>query len=144
MTTRMFSPEEGSEYVLDPLHETADFTLYRGAERGNATPILAVVAEQPLPQTLARLEHEFSLAGELDAAWAVQPLALRQREGRTFLILKDPGGELLDRLIEQHRAEPVDLTRILSVAIGLASALGQVHRQGIIHKDVKPSLHAGR
>jgi len=139
MTTRVFSVEEGSEYVLERLHEAADFTLYRGAERRNATPILAVVAEQPSPQTLARLEHEFSLAGELDAAWAVQPLRLRQREGRAFLILKDPGGELLDRLIEQHKAEPVDLTRILPVAIGLASALGQVHRQGLIHKDVKPS-----
>lgn len=91
MTTRVFSVEEGSEYVLERLHEAADATLYRGAERSNATPILAVVAERPSPQTLARLEHEFSLAGELDAAWAVQPLTLRQREGRAFLILKDPG-----------------------------------------------------
>jgi serine/threonine protein kinase len=137
--TIVFSAEEGSEYVFEPLREAADFTLYRGSERRNAMPILALVAEQPSPQKLARLEHEFSLADELHAAWAAQPLTLTQREGRAFLILKDPGGEPLDRLIERHKTEPIDLARILPVAIGLAAALGQVHRQGIIHKDAKPA-----
>ena len=66
---------EDSEYILDPLREGADFTLYRGTERGNRMPILAVAvaAEQPSPQSLRRLEHEYSLATELDAAWAAQP-----------------------------------------------------------------------
>jgi len=27
----------------------------------------------------------------------------------------------------------------LRIAIGLASALGRVHRQGLIHKDIKPA-----
>ena len=33
---------------------------------------------------------------------------------------------------------PLDLTRVLYIAIGLAAALGQVHRHGLIHKDIKP------
>src|SRR6202041_648622 len=33
----------------------------------------------------------------------------------------------------------IDLARCLRIAIGLAAALGQVHRQGLIHKDVKPA-----
>ena len=37
---------ERSEYVLEPLREGADFTLYRGRERGNQMPILAVVARR--------------------------------------------------------------------------------------------------
>ena len=97
------------------------------------------LAEQPSPQSLRRLEHEYSLATELDAAWAAQPLALTRHQGRTVLILKDPGGEPLDRVIEQHKGQPIDLTRFLRIAIGLAAALGQAHRQGLIHKDVKPA-----
>jgi serine/threonine protein kinase len=31
------------------------------------------------------------------------------------------------------------LTRCLRIAIGLASAVGQVHRRGLIHKDLKPA-----
>ena len=139
MTKRVFLAGEGSEYELELLHKGADFTLYRGSERGSAMPILAVAAEQPSPQTLARLEYEFSLARELDATWAAQPLALTHRKGRTLLILKDPGGELLDRLIERHEREPLDLNHVLPIAIGLASSLGQVHRRGLIHKDVKPA-----
>ena len=127
--------------MLEPLREEADFTLYRGRELGNPTPILAlaVAAEQPSPQSLRRLEHEWSLAAELDAAWAAQPLALTRHQGRAVLILKDPGGEPLDRVIEQHKGHPLDLTRFLRIAIGLAAALSQAHRQGLIHKDVKPA-----
>jgi PAS domain S-box-containing protein len=130
-----------SEYVLEPLREGADFTLYRGRERGDPAPILAVAvaAEQPSPQSLRRLEHEYSLATELDAAWAAQPLALTRHQGRAVLILKDPGGEPLDRVIEQHKGHPIDLTRCLRIAIGFSEALSQVHRQGLIHQDVKPA-----
>ena len=131
---------EDSPYVLEPIRDGSDFTLYRGRERGNSTPVLAVAvaAEQPSPQALQRLEYEYSLATKLDAAWAAQPLRLTFHEGRTVLILRDPGGEPLDRLIAQHREQPIDLTRFLQIAVGLAAAIGQTHRQSLIHKDVKP------
>jgi len=132
---------EGSEYLLEPLREDADFTLYRGREFGNQMPVLAlaVAAEHPTPPSLRRLEHEWSLATELDTAWAAQPLALTRHEGRTILILKDPGGEPLDRVIERHLGHPLDLTRFLRIAIGLTAAIGQAHRQGFIHRDIKPA-----
>ena len=132
---------EPSGYVLEPLREGADFTLYRGRQHGNPSPVLAVAltAEQPSPQSLRRLEHEYSLAAELDPAWAAKPLALTRHEGRTILVLKDPGGEPLDLVLERDQGQPLDLTRVLRIAIGLATALGQVHRRGLIHKDIKPA-----
>jgi PAS domain S-box-containing protein len=132
---------EDSGYMLEALREEADFTLYRGRALGNPAPILAlaVATQHPSPDSLQRLEHEWSLAAELDAAWAAQPLALTRYQGRAALILKDPGGEPLDGLINQHKGRPIDLTRFLRIAIGLAAALGQAHRQGLIHKDLKPA-----
>jgi hypothetical protein len=67
-----------SRYVLVPLREGSDFTLYRGRQHSNPSPVLVVVppVEQPSPQTLRRLEHEYSLAAGLDPAWAAKPLAL--------------------------------------------------------------------
>jgi predicted ATPase/signal transduction histidine kinase/GAF domain-containing protein len=147
MTTSVFSTAENPAYLLDLLREGTDFTLYRGRERDNPMPILvvAVPQEQASHQSLKRLEHEYSLANELNAAWAAQPVALTHHRGHAVLILKDPGGEPLDRVIEQHELQ--DPSRLLLIAIGLASALGQVHRQGLIHKDVKPANalvdHAG-
>src|SRR3954462_1454125 len=132
---------EDSKYVLDLLREGADFTLYRGREHGNPIPILAVViaGDRPSPQNVRRLEHEWSLAAQLDGAWAAQPLELIRHHGRTALILRDPGGETLDRLIERHNEHAIDLSRFLRISIGFAAALTQVHRQGLIHKDVKPA-----
>ena len=141
MATRMPSITDPSGYVLEQLREGADFTLYRGRQRGNAAPVLAVVLaeEQGSPQSLRRLENEYSLAGELDPAWAAKPLALIRHEGRTVLILKDPGGEPLDLILERQQTQPLDLTHFLCIAIGLTKALGLVHRQGLIHKDIKPA-----
>jgi PAS domain S-box-containing protein len=141
MATMMPFSSDLSGYVLEPLREGADFTLYRGRQHGNASPVLvvAVTAEQPSPKTLRRLEHEYSLAGELDPAWAAKPLAFTRHEGRTILILTDPGGESLDRILERDQGQPLDLTRVLRIGIGLATTLGQVHGRGLIHKDIKPA-----
>ena len=117
-----------SGYVLEPLRKGADFTLYRGRQHGNPSPLLmvALAADRPSPQGLRRLEREYSLAAELDAAWAAVPLALTRYEGRTMLVLKDPGGEVLDKILERDPVgdqRPLDLTRVLGIAIGLATAL---------------------
>ena len=50
-------------------------------------------------------------------------------------MLEDPGGETLDRLL----TEPMEITRFLRLAVGLATALSGVHKRGLIHKDVKPA-----
>ena len=78
--------------------------------------VLAPVSERPAPGIIARLEHEYSLRDELDSDWAVRPLGLTRREGRPILILEDPGGEPLNRLLGQ----PMELSRFLRFAIGLA------------------------
>jgi hypothetical protein len=74
---------EASRYMLEPLREGPDFTLYRGRQSGNPSPMLAVAltAEQPSPHGLRRLEHEYSLAGELDPAWAAKPLTVTRHKG---------------------------------------------------------------
>ena len=125
---------ELSGYVLVPLRESADVTLYRGRKHDDPSPVLAIA-----PQSVRRLMHEYSFAAELDPAWAAKPLAITRHEGRTILLLKDPGGQPLDRILERDQGQPLDLTRFLSTAIGLARTLGQVHQQGLIHKDIKPA-----
>ena len=112
-----------SGYELEPLREAADLTLYRGRENGNPFPVLvaALSAEHPSPQNLRRLEHEYSLRTELDPAWAALPLEVIRHNGRTMLVLMDPGGEPLDRVLERNQGLSLGLPRRLRIAIGLAS-----------------------
>jgi PAS domain S-box-containing protein len=128
---------ELSKYVLETLREDEEFVLERGQGDRDLSAILVVapVSEHPAPGILERLEHEYSLRAELDSNWAARPLTLVRREGRPMLILEDPGGELLDRLL----GEPMELSRFLRFAVGLAAAVGNLHQQGLIHKDIKPA-----
>jgi PAS domain S-box-containing protein len=80
------------------------------------------------------LEHEYSLRSELDAAWAARPLALSKYKEQQALVLEDPGGQPLDRLMQG----PMEISQFLRLAIGLAVALGHLHKRELNHKDVKP------
>ena len=128
---------ELSRYALETLREDGEFVLSRGRREGDQSPVLIVAprSEHLAPGSLARLEHEYSLRSELDPAWAACPRALVRDAGRPILLLEDPGGEPLDRLLGQ----PFEVPRFLRYAIGLSAALGGVHERGLIHKDLKPA-----
>ena len=124
---------ELSGYVFSSLRE-GDIALYRGSGNG-LTPILLVAAEETSPGCVERLEHEYALKSELDADWAARPVALTHDNGRVTLVLEDPGGTPLDRLLSR----PLEVSHFLRIAIPLAGALRHVHERGLIHKDIKPA-----
>jgi predicted ATPase/signal transduction histidine kinase len=129
---------ELSGYLFETLRKDEEFALCRGRKSAVELPtilLVAPVSEHPVPAILERFEHEYALRAELDSDWAARPLTLARREGRSMLILEDPGGEPLDRLL----GEPMELSRFLRFAVGLAAALGKLHQQGLIHKDIKPA-----
>ena len=62
-------------------------------------------------------------------------MALSQDNDQRMLVLKNPSGEPLNRFIQG----PMEMTEFLCFAIGLATALCQLHKRELIHKDVKPT-----
>ena len=122
------------------LSEDGERVLCRGWRDdggGDRKAVLAVLSgsEHPTPGFIDRLAHEYALRDELDGRSAVRPLALVREHGRTVLLLEDPGGEPLDRLLGQ----PMETGRFLRFATGLSAALRQLHERALIHKDIKPA-----
>ena len=127
-----------SAYALERLHDDGEFILYRCRADGADPRSLLLrgqVSAHPSPDTIKKIEREHSLRRELDPAWAVAPLALSRYGGRRVLVLEDPGGEPLDHIIRG----PMGMAQVLRIALGLATALGELHQHQLIHKDVKPS-----
>jgi PAS domain S-box-containing protein len=100
-----------------------------------AVLVVVPVADHPPAAVIERLVHELSLKDELDGEWAVRPLELERYRGQTMLVLEDPGGEPLARLL----GSPWELERFLRLAVDIAAALRRVHQHGLIHKDIKPA-----
>jgi predicted ATPase/signal transduction histidine kinase len=130
---------ELSGYVYETLQTDEEFSLHRARRDGELTTVLVVapVLDYPSLESLARLEHIYSLRDELDPEWAVRPLGLTRRGGRTALVMADPSPAAagLDRLLGQ----PMEPLRFLHLAINLAAGLGKLHRRRLIHKDIKPA-----
>ena len=122
---------------LQPILDDGEFVLYRQRDPTDTRSLLVVIprSEHPRPQAVRMLEHEHTLRGDLDPAWALRPVALTTLEGRPALVLEDPGGEL----ILQRAGRPMDVADVLRVGAGVAAALRQLHGCGLIHKDIKPA-----
>jgi PAS domain S-box-containing protein len=128
-----------SQLITEPLRNDEEFILSRGeySNLAGTLSVLLLAAASTLPalETLRKIENEYSLRDELDSAWAVRPVALSEHLGHTTLVLEDPGGDTLDRFLPG----PMETTRFLRFAAGIATALSGLHEKGLIHKDVKPA-----
>jgi PAS domain S-box-containing protein len=125
---------------LRPAWEDNERIFYRGWRNdGNGQRAVLVVlpaSDASAVDGLKRLLHEFELKSELvDDCWAARPLELRREHGRTMLVLEDPGGEPLHRLL----GFPMEVRSFLRISISLSSAIGRMHDCGLVHKDIKPT-----
>src|SRR6516165_1390932 len=125
-----------TSFTFERLWDDGELVLFRGEREAGLGRVLLVAPalRQPVPETIAGLRQAYSLAGELDPAWAVRPLELVHHEGRAALLMEDPGGEPLERLL----GPPMEPSQFLRIAIGIAVALGSLHARGIIHRNIKP------
>jgi len=118
-----------------------DDRIYCRASRhdsdGGHSAVLAVLPalEHAPSASLDRLAHEYALKDQLDRAWALRPVSLERDRGRPMLLLEDPGGEPLARLL----GAPIEIRRFLQLAVRIATALSKVQQHGLVHKDVKPA-----
>lgn len=127
-----------SGYSLDRLRDDGEFILYRGHAKQtelSSVLVLAPAATRPSPETLKKIDREYSLKNELDSDWAVRPLDLSERGDQMTLVLEDPGGQTLDGFL----AGAMEMSQFFGFAVGLAMALSGLHERKLIHKDVKPT-----
>src|ERR1700674_983201 len=129
----------GGDSSLKVLWEDGERVFCRKESRADRyrAPVVVVLpaAEHPTPVPLDRLAREYGLKDELDGAWALRPLELVRERGRIMLVLEDTSSEPLDRLLGM----PMEVRSFLRIAIAVAAALTQVHRRGLVHKDIKPA-----
>lgn len=120
------------------LCDTGDFSIFLASKNlghDSTLVLLKIPASQPTPAAVVRrLEHEFEIARELDPHLVIRPLALEWQEGDVALVLENSFSEpLADKL-----NTPMDIGHFLRIAMSIVTVLAEIHRHGLIHKDIKP------
>lgn len=127
------------DYVIGELLGRGQFGLvwaarHRRLDRAAAVKLLTggAVAD---PRNAERFRREARLLAQIDHGHVVRVHDYRETGGRSLLIMERlTGGTLADRLHTGMNAES-----ILVAVVAAASGLHHLHRQGVLHRDVKPA-----
>ena len=122
--------------IRDTLARSPRSLVRRAIRRGDGQPVVikSLVREYPPAHEVAQLEFEHRILSKLDAPGVIRVLGLEKGVDRSTLVLEDFGGRDLPFLF----SDPMPLDLFFEIAIPVAKALGYIHGQNIIHKDIKP------
>ena len=87
------------------------------------------------PEKIKRFEREAQAVASMSHPGIVMLHSIEEADGLRFLTMELVEGETLSKSIPAHG---FPMERFLSLAIGLADAVSAAHRQGILHRDLKP------
>ncbi|MDY0746874.1 AAA family ATPase [Paucibacter sp. R3-3] len=98
----------------------------------NGESVLLAGRSPEAPPRLAALRREFEFRSALDETWAVLPVAFLPYGDGAVLVLKDPGGALLDG----RAGQPFELRQFLSDALLVATAVSKMHAARVLHRSL--------
>ncbi|MFC1886380.1 AAA family ATPase, partial [Thermodesulfobacteriota bacterium] len=121
----------------ETLFKTRKTVVLRGVRKKDNAPVIAKLLRETYPSIgeLERFENGYRIAKDLDLPGVVKPYVMKTVGHGKVVVMEDFNALSLKDYI---RSQPIDLKAFLRIAVSVADILGDVHRHGIIHNDIKP------
>lgn len=130
----------GRYELLDQLGAGGMATVWRAQDQ-RLHRLVAVKLLSPTlaadPGFQARFEREAHHAASLNHPNVVTIFDFGTNEGRPYLVMELVDGESLSTLLQ--RVGTIDIVTTHHIGTGILAGLAEAHRNGIVHRDVKPS-----
>ncbi|HEX6383314.1 MAG TPA: protein kinase [Anaerolineae bacterium] len=109
--------------------------------RPNTPTLVTLENRNSLPQELVRCPQDYAMTSTLKVEGVIRSYSLEPYQNTFAILFEDIGAESLTRLRASGKlslqAEPLE--RFLKIALQIAQILGEIHENGVIHKDINPS-----
>lgn len=124
--------------LTEKLYEGSGSRVYRGYRDSDRQPVILKILKQdyPTPDAIARFQLEYQITRTLYSSGVAQAYNLEQCGHQWVMVLEDFGGVSLSQLT---KTQTFTLPQTLTLSVRLVEILGEIHQQGVIHKDINPS-----
>ncbi len=121
----------------ETLYENPGIIVYRGIREQDNKPVVIKIlkAERPTPQEIEHMERDYRISKNLTIPGILKPYTLATLGHRKVMINEDIDGVSLKHYMDNHNP---GLISILLYAKSIVEILGHIHKNGLIHKDIKP------
>src|SRR5262245_47160709 len=129
----------GKYDLLEKIAEGGMGTIYRGKDREGGGIVAIKVMPKHMasnPTLLRRFEQEFRAASLLDHPNIVRAIDFGENGPSPYLVMEFVDGESLGQKVEREGRMPE--AEAIRVIAQVARGLHRAHKQGLIHRDVKP------
>ncbi len=125
---------------LRQIYDGENSRVYRAQRIEDQQPTILKIlkAEYPTPDQLRRYRQEYYLTRSLELPNVIKAYGLEEWQKTLVIIFEDFGGVALKEWLKQY-PQGLPLNLFLLIALEIANALGQLHSQAIIHKDINPA-----
>ncbi|MFB2916925.1 AAA family ATPase [Aerosakkonema funiforme] len=123
--------------VISKIYQGIHTIVYQALRESDGQPVILkmIASEHPRIEQVTRLRQEYKITKDLKIEGIVKALEIKEFGNKFVLVLEYFQGVSIREIIYLRS---LHIKEILQIGIKLASTLAELHKNQIIHKDIKP------
>lgn len=123
--------------ILEKINEGKTSDIYRAADENNLKYILKVIKNDFKNNIQAdKINNEYDILKNIESSKVIKTYGLKKTNNNIILILEDFNAISLKLFLKNNSS--LNIYNFLQIAIKIANALYEIHKNNIIHGDIRP------